>query len=74
MTDIDTYAGWAFTHCATCRAQAWRAPDGEVFCATCEDRAERLAEVLDSVATPPAASFKAVLLATTSHSFPVRVA
>ena len=58
MTDLqilhdELASQWAFTHCLACRGQAWLSPAGEVFCGSCEERAERLAAVLASVARPP---------------------
>lgn len=53
---------WTFTHCLACKGQAWRAPDGELFCGTCEQRTARLGAALASVAAP-APSLRAQLLA-----------
>lgn len=53
--------GIEFTHCLACRGQAWRVPDGEVFCGTCEERAARLAAAFHR-ARPPV-SPRAALLA-----------
>lgn len=43
---------WTFASCLQCRQMAAVAPSGEVFCQTCISRAERLQELLASVARP----------------------
>lgn len=66
--------GFDFTTCVKHRAQAWRAPDGELFCAECEAEAARLAAALASVARPPVfLSLRSALLGTTAKSSPVMV-
>ena len=72
--DVRDIAAWTIDTCMTCRGQAWRAPDGDVFCPDCEDKATRLRMALASVACPPVyLSLKSALLGTTAKSRPQMV-
>lgn len=72
--EITTAHGFTFTTCVKHRGPAWRAPDGEMFCAECEAEAERLTAALASVARPPVfQSLRSALLGTTAKSPPVMV-
>jgi len=64
---------WTFTWCMACRQQAWRAPDGETFCGTCEAREARLQQALGQVASPPVfRTLRTALLGGSSLRFPMQ--
>lgn len=74
MTDLAVTGGWTVDSCMACRAQAWRGPDGSVHCPDCEAKAERLAALMASVATPPAfLSLRSALLGGSTFSTPIMV-
>lgn len=67
--------GFSHTFCLACRGLAWRDNgDGEVFCPTCDERAQRLAAGLARIARPPVfGSLRSALRATSNLKFPVQV-